>query len=101
MSEYMTVNQAATLLHVSTATVRRWICQGDLKAHKVKTGRRILIDKADLVGLLRPAKHQDISPPVGRRAVVDQILAFRQKHAAEGTSTDTLIDQNRQERERE
>ena len=50
MGEYITVEQAAILLHVSPTTVRRWIYQGNLKAKKPRTGRnaRVLIDRDDL-----------------------------------------------------
>jgi excisionase family DNA binding protein len=41
MSEYLTVDQAATLLHVSPTTVRRWIYQGSLKAKKQKQGEML------------------------------------------------------------
>ena len=60
MSEYLTVDQAATLLHVSPATVRRWIYQGSLPAKKANAGRnaRVLIDKDDLHRLLSPVQSQ-------------------------------------------
>lgn len=38
MEEYLTIVQAATLLHVSPTTVRRWVHQGTLQAQKIKTG---------------------------------------------------------------
>ena len=71
MGEYITVAQAASLLHVSPTTVRRWIYQGDLQAKKPRTGRnaRVLIDKDDLEALLVPAGTPAPSAPspAGRR----------------------------------
>src|SRR6266571_3843719 len=73
MGEYITVEQAAILLHVSPTTVRRWIYQGSLKAKKPRTGRnaRVLIDKDDLEALLAPAGASAPSyPPPSRQAAL-------------------------------
>lgn len=63
MDEYLTVDQAAILLHVSPTTVRRWIYQGSLKAKKIKTGRnaRVLIEKGELDELLVPVQRKTSS----------------------------------------
>lgn len=102
MNEYLTVNQAAKLLHVSTTTVRRWIYQGSLEARKIKTGRnaRVLIRKDDLDELLVPVKRKPSSYG-SRKAVVDRIFALRRQFAGRGINVDDLIGQNRQERDRE
>lgn len=103
MSEYLTVDQAAALLHVSPTTVRRWIYQGSLPAKKVNAGRnaRVLIDKDDLHRLLSPVKSQTSSTSYAhRQAIVDRITAFRRKVAGRGIDVDALIEDNRQERDR-
>ena len=104
MNEYLTVDQTATLLHVSPTTVRRWIYQGSLKARKIKTGRnaRVLIKKDDLEELLIPVGKQAPSQSYeSRKAIVDRILALRKQFAPRGIHVDALIEQNRQERDRE
>lgn len=103
MSEYLTVDQAALLLHVSPTTIRRWIYQGSLPAKKANTGRnaRVLIDKDDLHNLLSPApSHAPSTSYASRKAAVDRILAFRHKVAGRGIDVDALIEVNRQERDR-
>jgi len=103
MSEYLTVDQAATLLHVSSTTVRRWIYQGSLPAKKVSTGRnaRVLIDKDDLHRILSPVQSQTSSTSYAhRQAVVDRLIALRHKVAGRGIDVDALIEVNRQERDR-
>lgn len=102
MNEYLTVDQAATLLHVSPTTVRRWIYQGSLKAKKIKTGRnaRVLIEKCDLDELLVPVQRKTSSNE-NRKTSVDRILALRQQFAGRDINVDDLMNQNRQERDRE
>lgn len=104
MSEYLTVNQVAMMLHVSPTTVRRWIHRGDLKAKKIKTGRnaRVLIDKNEVNGLLGPMRQQTAShTPHSRQAAVEAILALQRQFAGRGIDVDALIRHNRQERDRE
>jgi excisionase family DNA binding protein len=103
MGEYITVEQAATLLHVSPTTVRRWIYQGSLKAKKPRTGRnaRVLIDKDDLEALLVPAGAPAPSyPPTSRQAAVETILALQRRFAGRGIDMEALLEAQRQERER-
>ena len=78
MNEYFTVNQAASLLHVSPTTVRRWIYDGNLKARKINTGRnaRVLIQKDDLNKLLVPIREQKLSDET-RKATANRILDLR------------------------
>jgi excisionase family DNA binding protein len=104
MIEYLTVDQAAKLLHVSATTVRRWIYQGNLKAKKVNTGRnaRVLIDKEDVERLLVPIGSQRIpKSQANRQVVVETILALQRKLIGRGIDVDEIVDHNRQERERE
>lgn len=104
MNDFLTVNQTAILLHVSSTTVRRWIYQGSLKANKIKTGRnaRVLIKKDDLNDLLVPIQQKISSQSYeNRKNTVDQILSLRQQFAGRNINVDDLIDQNRQERDRE
>jgi excisionase family DNA binding protein len=102
MDEYLTVDQAATLLHVSPTTVRRWIYQGSLKAKKIRTGRnaRVLIEKGKLDELLVPVQRKTSSNE-SRKTSVDRILALRRQFAGRDIDIDDLISQNRQERDRE
>ena len=54
-SEFMTVSEAADELHVTERYIRKVIATGELQA--VKVGRRLVrIRRADLEGLLRPAR---------------------------------------------
>lgn len=103
MGEYLTIDQVATLLHVSPATVRRWIYQGRLKAKKISTGRnaRVLIDRDDVNELLAPIE-QGGAPysPARRREAVEAILSLQRRFAGRAIDVDALIDQDRQERER-
>ena len=103
MNQYLTVDQAATLLHVSPTTVRRWIYQGSLKARKIRTGRnaRVLIEKCALDELLVPVQQKKSSSNESRRTSVDRILALRRQFAGRDIDVDDLMSQNRQERDRE
>ena len=103
MSEYITVAQAATLLHVSPTTVRRWIYQGSLKAKKPPTGRnaRVLIDKDDLEAFLAPAGTTASScPPPSRQTAVETILALQQRLVGRGIDVEAILKAHQQERER-
>jgi len=103
LNQYLTVDQAATLLHVSPTTVRRWIYQGSLKARKIRTGRnaRVLIEKCALDELLVPVQQKKSSSNESRRTSVDRILALRRQFAGRDIDVDDLMSQNRQERDRE
>ena len=46
LTRFYTVAEVATLLAVSTRSVRRWIASGELLAHKF--GRQVRISEADL-----------------------------------------------------
>lgn len=51
MSEYITINQAASALAVSTKTIRRMIARGDLPAKRIGTQIvRIPADALDSLG---------------------------------------------------
>jgi excisionase family DNA binding protein len=103
MNEYLTVNQASILLHVSSTTIRRWIYQGSLKAQKMKTGRnaRVLIKKDDLDEMLVPVQQTSSQSYENRKAVVERILILRQQFLGRNINVDDLIEQNRQERDHE
>jgi excisionase family DNA binding protein len=53
--EYLTVAEAATLLRVAPSTVRRWIREGDVPAHRIGR-RRIALRRTDLARLITPAR---------------------------------------------
>jgi excisionase family DNA binding protein len=46
ITRFYTVAQVASLLAVSTRSVRRWIAEGDLRTHKF--GRGVRISETDL-----------------------------------------------------
>ena len=46
LARFYTVSEVATLLAVSTRTIRRWIATGELLAHKF--GRQVRISETDL-----------------------------------------------------
>ena len=53
--EFLTVAEAATLLRVAPSTVRRWIREGDVPAHRIGR-RRVALRRADLARLITPAR---------------------------------------------
>jgi excisionase family DNA binding protein len=53
--EYVTVAEAASLLHVAPSTVRRWIREGTVAAYRVGK-RRVALKRADLDLLIRPIR---------------------------------------------
>lgn len=59
MSEYITINQAASALSVSTKTVRRMIDRGDLPAKRIGTRMvRIPAHVLDGIGYAIPASRR-------------------------------------------
>ena len=53
--EFVTVDEAATLLRVAPSTVRRWIREGDVPAHRIGR-RRVALRRADLASLIKPVR---------------------------------------------
>jgi excisionase family DNA binding protein len=96
--EFVTVAEAATLLRVAPSTVRRWIREGDVPAHRIGR-RRVALRRADLARLITPARPgvetetKDIvainEPVVGRRLTPEEVqqaldaLDRAQRHAKE------------------
>ena len=56
-SIFLTVDQAAQLLHVSKQTIRQRIRDGELPAKRLRGGQTVLIDQKDVLALL-----EDIVP---------------------------------------
>lgn len=97
--EYVTVAEAATLLRVAPSTVRRWIREGDVPAHRIGR-RRVALRRADLARLITPArpgketsgkvvddqewKPRRLTPEEQQRAM--EALDRAQRHAAETTA---------------
>ncbi len=52
----LTVEQAASYLHMSTSSIRSYIRQGALKAFRIAGKRKVLIPRAELLTLLQPAQ---------------------------------------------
>ncbi len=103
MGAYITVEQAAALLHVSPTTVRRWIYQGSLTAKKPPTGRnaRVLIDRDDLEAFLAPAGKTALAcPPTSRQTAVEAILALQRRLVGRGIDVEAILEAHQQERER-
>jgi excisionase family DNA binding protein len=71
--DLLTVTEAATLLRVAPSTVRRWIREGDVSAHRIGR-RRVALRRADLAHLISPAR-----PATDTKgfAVVDETVVRR------------------------
>ena len=77
--EFLTVAEAAMLLRVAPSTVRRWIRQGDVLAHRIGS-RRVALRRSDLARLITPARPNAESkgnmavdePVVGRRLTPEE-----------------------------
>jgi excisionase family DNA binding protein len=71
--DYVTVEEAATLLRVAPSTIRRWIREGDLPAYRFGR-RRVALKRADLATLITPARPTTtrVNTPVG-----DEVRATR------------------------
>ena len=54
--DLLTVEQAASYLHLSTSSIRSYIREGKLKAFRVAGLRKVLIQRSDLMALLEPAR---------------------------------------------
>ena len=57
--DLLTVEQAASYLQLSTSSIRSYIRGGNLKAFRVAGLRKVLIQRADLMALLKPARPTD------------------------------------------
>ncbi len=53
--EFVTVAEAATLLRVAPATVRRWIREGDVATYRIGR-RRVALKRDDLSNLITPTE---------------------------------------------
>jgi excisionase family DNA binding protein len=53
--DYLTVEQAASYLQLSTSSIRSYIRGGKLKAFGIAGRRKVLIQRGDLMALLEPA----------------------------------------------
>jgi len=56
LSDYLTVNDAATLLGVSKATLRNWDRAGKLKARRHPLNRYRLYSRGELESLMKSVK---------------------------------------------
>lgn len=53
---FLTQEEAAKLLRVSTRTIRRKVVSGELPAKRLRGGLTVLIEKKDVLGLLEDAR---------------------------------------------
>ena len=53
--DYLTVDEAATLLRVAPSTIRRWIREGNLTPYRFGR-RRVALKRADVSALITPAR---------------------------------------------
>ncbi len=58
--EFLTVEQAASYLQLSTSSIRSYIREGKLKAFRVAGLRKVLIQRDDLLALLEPARPTEL-----------------------------------------
>jgi excisionase family DNA binding protein len=121
--QYVTVPEAAKLVGVHAASIRRWIDSGQLPAHRVGR-RRVLIKRADLAKLITPARSEQEKGGAMSRAESLQVSSLSREEqvkllqAVEAAkraqqeqlarragkpfpSSDTLINELRDERSRE
>jgi excisionase family DNA binding protein len=68
--DFVTVAEAATLLRVAPSTIRRWIREGDIPAHRIGR-RRVALRRADLVRLITPARP---SAETKDKVVADELI---------------------------
>ena len=94
--DFVTVAEAATLLRVAPSTIRRWIREGDIPAHRIGR-RRVALRRADLARLITPARPSAETkdkvvadePIVGRRLTSEEkqhaleVMERARRHAAE------------------
>ena len=94
--DFVTVAEAATLLRVAPSTIRRWIREGDIPAHRIGR-RRVALRRADLARLITPARPSAETkdkvvadePIVGRRLTAEEkqhaleVMERARRHAAE------------------
>jgi len=58
--DFLTLNEAATLLKVSVVTLRRWIKQGRILAYHVGP-RKVRIRRSDLAKAFTPTSQEEVS----------------------------------------
>ena len=94
--EFLTVTEAATLLRVAPSTIRRWIREGDVPAHRIGR-RRVALRLGDLARLIAPARpavettsNVEVNEPVvDRRLTPEEVqrgleaMDRARRHAAE------------------
>jgi excisionase family DNA binding protein len=68
--DFVTVAEAATLLRVAPSTIRRWIREGDIPAHRIGR-RRVALRRADLARLITPARP---SAETKDKVVADELI---------------------------
>lgn len=76
--EFLTVTEAATLIHVSQSTIWRWINSQELPAYRFGP-KRIMVKQADLAPLMRPARQEKGEPMDERER---PLTAKEQEHLA-------------------
>jgi excisionase family DNA binding protein len=78
-NQYLTVSEAADLLRVSASTVRRWIKDGTLVAHRVGS-RRVLLTRDDLAKAVSQVQSEPVDADqkdAGRRQRSNPMVSDR------------------------
>ena len=81
--EYVTVTQAATLLHVAPSTIRRWIREGVVPAYRIGR-RRVVLKRTDLMNLITPSRaagEKGDDTVRGERAMIRPLTPEEQRRA--------------------
>ena len=71
--DYVTVDEAATILRVAPSTVRRWIREGDVPAYRIGR-RRVALKRGELTALVTPLR---AVPEHARDAAGDEEIRHR------------------------
>lgn len=100
--ELLTIKEAATLLKMSSVTVRRWLKQGRLVGYRVGP-RGIRLRRRDVEALLEPTQSEMTDEEMARRE--EAIRQLNQRHAEmlrarDGKPMASAVDLIREDREK-
>lgn len=101
-NDYLTVNEAATLLRVAPSTVRRWIREGDVPAFRL--GKRLVaLRRTDLSALITPLRPEQLdgNDVIDGYPIEAEVLTHEEEHrqAAETAAIEKSIREHAKNRE--